>query len=63
MDEFEFLDRQFHRLGEARSHRYYDEQEIKKRNGKEHSAYETAELMLAATIRDYLKLRNNNSQT
>ncbi len=62
MDEFEFLDRQFSRLREIRSLRHHDEQKIKAQHtGKKpapFSAYETAELMMTATLRDYLVLKN-----
>jgi hypothetical protein len=62
MDEFEFLDAQFHRLSEARGLRYHDEQkneELVRRRGGWHSPFETAELMIAGAIRDYLKVRHN----
>jgi hypothetical protein len=58
MDEFEFLDAQFSRLTEARGLRYLDEHNDKKPLKKgEHSTFETAELMVAGAIRDYLKMR------
>lgn len=66
MDEFEFLDAQFRRLAEARGLRYRDEQQIKAAHvGKKpvpHSAFETAELMVAGTISDYLKMRHNEQK-
>ena len=62
MDEFEFLDAQFRRLAEARGLRYRDEQKIDAQQaGKKavpHSPFETAELMVAGSIRDYLKMRH-----
>ncbi len=63
MDEFEFLDAQFRRLSEVRRMRHRDDERIKEQHtGKKvipHSSFETAELMLAGVIRDYLKLRHN----
>ena len=63
MDEFQFLDAQFRRLAEARGLRHHDEKKIKaQQTGKKaapHSAFETAELMVAGAIRDYLKMRHN----
>ena len=62
MDEFEFLDAQFRRLNEARGLRFRDEQkneELVRQRGGWHSAFETAELMMAGAIRDYLKMRHN----
>lgn len=62
MDEFAFLDAQFKRLNEARSLRHRDEEkneELVRRRGGWHSAFETAELMIAGAIRDYLKMRHN----
>lgn len=63
MDEFEFLDAQFRRLAEARGLRHHDEQKIKAQQVSKktvsHSEFETAELMVAGAIRDYLKLRHN----
>ena len=53
MDEFEFLDKQFRRLTEARGLRHHDEKILK----KGHSAFETAELMVEGCIRDYLELK------
>jgi hypothetical protein len=60
MTEFEFLDKQFRRLSEARGLRHKDEQSIpvdKKGKRVAFSAYEAAELMIAGSICDYLKLR------
>lgn len=63
MTEFEFLDAQFRRLAEARGLRHHDEKKIEaQQTGKKagpHSAFETAELMVAGAIRDYLKMRHN----
>jgi hypothetical protein len=67
MDEFEYLDRMFRRLDECRHFRAQDEatlQPIKigRKMVKPHSAFETAEIMIEYSIRDYLKLRINHDQ-
>lgn len=66
MSEFEFLDKAFHRLREARGLRYHDEQRIAANHtGKKPapcSAFETAELMIRGTIEDYLKLRRSDAK-
>jgi len=66
MSEFEFLDAQFRRLYEARSLRRNDERKIRDRKIKKeflHSEFETAELMIAGAIRDYLKMTRNPTDT
>lgn len=60
MDEFEFLDAQLRRLAEARGLRYRDEKAGLAKGV--HSAFETVELMLAGAIRDYLKMRKEETK-
>jgi len=58
MDEFQFLDAQFRRLREAGELRFAEENGGALGKGV-HSKFETAELMIAGAIRDYLKFRNS----
>jgi len=62
MDEFQFLDAQFRRLREAGKLRDAEEKGGALGKGV-HSKFETAELMIAGAIKDYLKLRNNPTVT
>lgn len=60
MTEFEFLDKQFRRLNEARGLRARDKPQPVKVGRKmvtPHSPFETAELMMRGAIEDYLMLR------
>ena len=57
MNEFEFLEKMFRRLSEARGLRAADEKRMKDRGAKGHSAFETAELMVKCSIIDFLEYR------
>lgn len=57
MSEFEFLEKMFRRLSEARHHRAADEKRMKENKTEWHSAFETAELMVKYSIIDYLEHR------
>jgi hypothetical protein len=66
MSEFEFLDKMFRRLAECRHHRALDEakmQPIKigRKMVMPHSPYETAEIMIEASIKDYLQVRHDEA--
>lgn len=62
MDEFTFLDKMFSRLYEARHFRAEDEKNLKpikvgRAMVKPHSAFETMEIGIEYSIRDYLSMR------
>lgn len=60
MTEFEFLDKQFSRLNEARSLRAKDKLEpvkVGRKSVTPHSKFETAEMMMRGAIEDYLQMR------
>ena len=63
MNEFQFLENMYRRLSETRRFKAADEAKLApvktgNKMEKPESKWETAEIMISASIRDYLRLRS-----